>query len=189
MWAVDHVGDVAGLEEAVREPAGRDTGLAEHRFEGQRRMRTGARMLEQDRVAEHQVRGRDPGDLVERVVPRLHGAQRPERFGEQHGVAHPALERTRRREREAVSTVVIEDLRGQIRLSRASTIRLPISSVTSAASRTRCSASSSPARRTVAARSSIGRSRQALNAWWAVSRARSTAAASRLSNSRSTSPV
>jgi hypothetical protein len=113
---LDHGGDVAGLEEEVREHAGRDPGVAEHLLEGERRLRTAARVLEQDRVAEHQVRGRDPGHLVERVVPRLHGEQRPERFGEQHGVACIALERPRRREPGAVATVVVEDLRGQVGL-------------------------------------------------------------------------
>jgi hypothetical protein len=54
--------------------------------------------------------------VSERVVPRLHGEQRPERFNDQHGVACNALERPRRREPGAVATVVVEDLRGQVGL-------------------------------------------------------------------------
>jgi hypothetical protein len=38
-WALDHAGDVAGLDEEVRESAGRDTGVAEHILERERRLR------------------------------------------------------------------------------------------------------------------------------------------------------
>ena len=65
------------------------------------RLRAVAGVLEQDRVAEHEVGGGDARDLVDRVVPRLDAEQHAERLREEHGLAGGGGHRARGRDARA----------------------------------------------------------------------------------------
>ena len=67
-------------QEEVRVDALGHAGVVEALLDRQGGLRVELGVLEQDRVAEHQVRSGDPDDLVERVVPRLDGEDDADRL-------------------------------------------------------------------------------------------------------------
>ena len=97
----DHGGDLLVGGEDVDVGVGRQPGVAEDLLHRQRRLRALRRVLEDDRVSDHQVRGREPGHLVIRVVPRHDAQQRPDR-----GLPHPCRSR-----RPGGQRLILEQLR------------------------------------------------------------------------------
>jgi hypothetical protein len=67
-------------------------------------------VLEQDRVAQHQVRRDEAGDLVAREVPRHDAEQRPDRLLRQHRFAAADRQRLVRQQGRAALAVVPEDI-------------------------------------------------------------------------------
>jgi hypothetical protein len=122
---LEHPLDVAGLDEHVGvHPLG-GARVAEELLEGQRGLRAAAGVLEQDRVAEHQVGPDEPDDLVGGVVPGLHAQQHAERVAAQDGVAGVGRQRPRRREARTLVAVVAQDARGEVDLLLRLTDQLP----------------------------------------------------------------
>ena len=75
----DHGLDLPVGGEDVDVRAFGNAGLIHEFLHGQRRLRHRLGMLEDDRVAQHQVWGREARDLIEGVVPRHDAQQRPDR--------------------------------------------------------------------------------------------------------------
>ena len=75
-------------------------------------------MLQQDRVAERQVRAGEPGDLVVGEVPRHDPEQRPEgAAADDRGPVTEDVERLVAGELLGIVAVVLEDVRGEIDLA------------------------------------------------------------------------
>ena len=86
--------------------------------DGQRRAGHRLGVLEDDRVAQHQVRRREAGDLVEGVVPRHDPEQRADRQLLHDGLAAgERLDRLVRGEGRALVGEVVEDLAAELRLA------------------------------------------------------------------------
>ena len=73
-------GHLVGADQQRLEHAGRGAGPAEQVLEEQGRPGDVGRVLEEPDVAGHQGRGREPGHLPQRVVPRHDGQHRPQRL-------------------------------------------------------------------------------------------------------------
>ena len=76
----DDLLDVGDGQEDVGVDALGHAGVVEALLDGQRGLRVELGVLEQDRVAEHQVRPGHPDHLVQRVVPRLDGEDDADRL-------------------------------------------------------------------------------------------------------------
>jgi hypothetical protein len=90
--------------------------VAEQLREGERRLRADAGVLQQDRVAEDEVRAGHPGHLVEGVVPRLDRQEDAERLGLEDGLTGLRLERLLPHDPGPLVGVVAEDLRRCVHL-------------------------------------------------------------------------
>ena len=113
----DDLLDVGDGEEDVGVDALGHAGVVEALLDRQRGLRVELGVLEQDRVAEHQVRPGDPDDLVERVVPRLDGEDDADRLVLDDRLALHHLDLPRLEEARAVLRVVVEDAGGQLHLA------------------------------------------------------------------------
>jgi hypothetical protein len=81
-------------------------------------------VLEQDRVPERQIGAGDPGNLVERVVPRLDGEQHAQRLVDDDGISGLAGQWLVGGDLGAVLPVPAEDLRRDVDLPAALTDQL-----------------------------------------------------------------
>src|SRR3954447_24566806 len=113
----DDLLDVGDPQEHVGVDALGRAGVAEELLERERALRVQLGVLEQDRVAQHQVRPGHPHHLVERVVPRLDRQQDADRLVLDHRLALHDLDRARLEEARAVLRVVVEDAGGQLHLT------------------------------------------------------------------------
>jgi hypothetical protein len=113
----DDLLDVGDGEEDVRVDALGHAGVQEALLDGQRSLGVELGVLEQDRVAEHEVRPGDPDHLVQRVVPRLDREDDADRLVLDDGLALHDLDLPRLEETGAVLGVVVEDAGGQLDLA------------------------------------------------------------------------
>ena len=113
----DDLLDVGDGQEEVRVDALGHAGVVEALLDRQGGLRVELGVLEQDRVAEHQVRPGHPDDLVERVVPRLDGEDDADRLVLDDRLALHHLDLPRLEEARAVLRVVVEDAGGQLHLA------------------------------------------------------------------------
>ena len=111
----DHVGDLLVGGEDVHVGAVRGAGVGEDLLHGQRGLGALRGVLEQDRVAVHQVRRGEAGDLVVGEVPR-HDAQQHTHalLADQRGAAGCDLQLLIRQELLAVGRVVAVDRDGDV---------------------------------------------------------------------------
>ncbi len=96
----DDLLDVGDLQEDVGVDALGGAGVPEQLLQGERALRVQLGVLEQDRVAQHQVGAGHPDHLVQRVVPGLDGQQDADRLVDDDGLAlhdvdRPGLEEAR----------------------------------------------------------------------------------------------
>ncbi len=102
--------DLPARREHVHVGIRRHSGVPQHALDRHRRARADRRVLEQDRVAQHQVRRDEPGDLVAREVPRHHPQQRPDRLLRQHRLAAADRQGLVRQQLRTALAVVPEDV-------------------------------------------------------------------------------
>ena len=106
----DHVRDLVVGGEHVDVGVFRQAGVVEDLLHRQRRLRALRCVLQNDRVADHQVRGREPGDLVVGEVPRHDAEQRADRLlADQRRAPGPRAERGVLQQRRALVGVVLVD--------------------------------------------------------------------------------
>ena len=111
--------------EQVRVPAFGDSGSAEDLLDQQRRPPADVGVFEHDRIAQHQVRGCEPGHLIVGEVPRHHPEQ-----GTDRQRFDPSSTGNRRRDlivrgqSGSVDAVVIDDVGGELDLVNGLGIRL-----------------------------------------------------------------
>ena len=114
----DHLGDLIVVGEHVRVDAIGQPRLAEHPLDSEGGLRAIARVLEQDRVAQDQVRGREPCHLVIGVVPRHDTDQDADRFGLHDGGAGAGdVEHLVREELLGAVRIIVVDVRDEIDLA------------------------------------------------------------------------
>ncbi|CVN11685.1 Uncharacterised protein [Streptococcus pneumoniae] len=113
----DELGDLVVRGEDVGVHAGRHAGVVHDLLHGQGRARADLGVLEHDRVAEHEVRRGETGDLVVREVPRHDAQQHTQGQVADHGAAAPVgLDGAVRGEGGALVREVAEDGRAELRL-------------------------------------------------------------------------
>ena len=107
--------------------AGREARVEEDLLHGGSGLGALAGMLEQDRVADNEVRAGEAGDLVVREVPRHDAKQNPERGAadDRRAIAGEELDRLVLQEVRRMVGVVPVDVRGKVNLGERLTDRLP----------------------------------------------------------------